>query len=216
MQSGTGNIYTSVGCICKNRAENIWEGGKLKRLEIVSLEDLVLTLGSISHSFSYTFCVGGFSLLSLHLSSVKTCMSPWGGERFASPNAFWITKTIWWVSAPILLWKVKREREGKRLAFGLECPADRGRIKALFWYIHLSGRVGWWFCGSAVIHEPHRRQIFIHVVIHSMTTCYTQNRSVRLPFCTMKTKGSSRNKADSIAGTGKVQIKPRTYCFARK
>lgn len=174
--SGTGNIYTSVSCICKNRAENIWEGGELKRLEIVSLEDLVLTLGSISHMF----CVGEFSLLFLHLSPVKTCRGPWGGERFTSPSAFWITKTIPWVSAPIVLWKVKCERKGKRLGFGLECPADRGRIKALFWYIHLSGRVCWWFCGSAVIHEPHRRQIFIHVVIHSVTTCHTKNRSVRL------------------------------------
>lgn len=151
-----------MSCTCKNRAENIWYGGELKILEIVSLEDLFLILGSIFHSFSYMFCVGGFSLLFLHLSPLKTCRDPWDWERFTSPSAFWITKTIWWVSPPILLWKVKCEREEKRLGFGVECPTDRGvecptdrgRIKALFWYIHLSRRVSWWLYGSAVIHEP--------------------------------------------------------------
>lgn len=126
------------------------------------------------------FYVGGFGLLFLHLSPVKTCRDSWCGQRFTSPSAFWITKTIPWVSTPILWWKVKHERKGKRLGSGLECPADRGRIKALFCYIHLSGKIGCWFCGSAVIHEPHRRQIFIPVVTHSMTTCKTMNRSVRL------------------------------------
>lgn len=132
-------------------------------------------------------------------------------EQFPFPSAFWVIKD------DPMLFCTHFIVKGKSMS-------GKGRVRNWTWVSYRQG----WVKGSILIYPsfrksqsmilclysdswaPQGRQIFIHLLIHSMTMCQV------IPFSTIKNQGSLRKKADSIAGAGKVQIKPGTLCCARK